>query len=187
MGDTEACNQKNVLRWERVNPPWVLPNYFSELAQALKDMKAWITTGGMAASVPMATGVTAPPNHASDGESKFGMSDVELLTPQNLLSKVRRADKVEHMLNKGLWAVTPATHRGWQIFIDVGSALSFLRYRLILEHRVSWWSVICGASAAKHWFINVMGWPRKFVAGASGTRKHAKTWSLRVSPLIRSL
>jgi len=150
-------------------------------------MKAWIVTSGMAASVPVATGAPAPPNHTSDGESEVGVSDAELPTPQKHLSKVQQADEVEHVLDKGLWAATPATHWGWQIFIDVSSALSFLHYQLILAHRVSWWSTIHGASAAKHWVINVMCWLRKFVAGASMTRKHAKMWSLRVSLLIHSL
>ena len=36
-----------------------------------------------------------------DGESEVGGSDVELLTPKRLLSKVWQADDVEHVLDKG--------------------------------------------------------------------------------------
>jgi len=79
----------------------------------------------MAASVPMATGAPAPPNHASDGESEVDVSDAELLTPQKLLSKVRRGNEVEHVLDKGLWAATPAKRWGWQIFVDVSPSMSF--------------------------------------------------------------
>jgi len=75
-GDTDACDQKNALRWEHINPPWVLPNYISELAQALQDMKAWIATGGVAASATEVTG-PIPPNHASDGESEVGIFNEE--------------------------------------------------------------------------------------------------------------
>ena len=131
VGDTGACNQNNALCWEHVNPPWVLPDYIGELAQALQDMKAWIATGGIAALVSMATGAPTPPDHASDGESKVGVSDVELPTPQKLLSKVQRADEVEHVLDKGLWAAMPAKHWGWQIFVDVSPSISFF---LLLTH-----------------------------------------------------
>jgi len=40
-----SCLQQNVLRWECVDPPWELPNYISELAQALQVTGVWITAG----------------------------------------------------------------------------------------------------------------------------------------------
>jgi len=59
----------------------------------------------------------------SDGESEVGASDEELPTPKRLLSKVRRSDEVEHVLDKGAWATTPATRVGWKIFVDVSRAV----------------------------------------------------------------
>ena len=122
-GDTDACDQQNALFWEHVNPPWVLPNYVGKLAQALQDMKAWITTSEVAASATVVT-VPTSPNHASDGESEVGVSNKELPTPRKVLPKVRQTDEVEHVLDKGLWAAMPATHWGWQIFIKV----SYVRF-----------------------------------------------------------
>jgi len=57
------------------------------------------------------------PSATSDGESEVGASDEELPTPKRLLSKVRRSDEVEHVLDKGAWAMTPATCVGWKIFV----------------------------------------------------------------------
>ena len=128
-GDTDACDQKNALRWEHINPPWVLPNYISELAQALQVMNAWITTGGVAASETMVTDGPTPPNNASDGKSEVGMSDEELPTPQKVFSKVWQVDDVEHVLDKGVWAATPAKCWGWQIFVQV--SFLFLLYFFI--------------------------------------------------------
>jgi len=39
-------SQRNALRWERVDPPWELPDYVGDLAQALQVMGAWIASGG---------------------------------------------------------------------------------------------------------------------------------------------
>ena len=61
----------------------------------------------------------------SDGESEVGASDEELLTPKRLLSKVRLSDKVEHVLDKGAWATTPATHVRWKIFVDMSRTCFF--------------------------------------------------------------
>ena len=58
--DADACDQKNSLHLEQVNPPWVLPDYIGELAQALQVMKAWIATSGVAASATMVTDVPTP-------------------------------------------------------------------------------------------------------------------------------
>ena len=122
-GGTDVCDQKNVLHWEQVNPPWVLPNYIGELAQALQVTMAWIATGGVATSTTMATNVPTPLDNASDGESEVPGSED---TPQEtlptlhwLLPKVLQLDQVEHTLDKGAWAAMPATHQGWKIFIMV--------------------------------------------------------------------
>jgi len=93
-GGTDACDQKNVLHWEWVNPPWVLPDYIGELAQALEDTKAWITTSGAATSTVMVPNGPVPSNPASAGESKVGTSDEELPTLRKVLSKVRQADDI---------------------------------------------------------------------------------------------
>ena len=53
----------------------------------------------------------------SDGESEVGASDMELPSPQQVVLKVRLSDDVEHILNKGPWAATPAVHWGWKIYI----------------------------------------------------------------------
>jgi len=43
----------------------------------------------------------------------------ELLSPQQVVSKVWLTDDVEHMLDKGVWVATLATHWDWRIFIAV--------------------------------------------------------------------
>ena len=80
-GDADVCDQQNALHWERVNPPWVLPDYIRELVQALQVTKAWIATSGVSTSATVVTDVPDPSNNASDCESKVGVSDKELLTP----------------------------------------------------------------------------------------------------------
>ena len=62
----------------------------------------------------------------SDSESEVGELDTELPMPKQLLSKVQLSDEVEHVLDKGQWAVTPATRIGWKIFVDVSWTLSSL-------------------------------------------------------------
>jgi len=91
------------------------------------------------------------------------------------------------VLDKGLWAAMPAMHCGWQIFVELSYVQFLPSSQLIVAHRVSWWSAIHDASTANHSVINVMGWLRRSVAGASGTRKHVKTWSSRVSLSVHSL
>jgi len=87
--------------------------------------QAWIKTGGIA--TPMTIG--PPPTLArlldvSNGESKVGTSNHEDLPSQKqLMSKVQLLDKVEHILDQGLWAATPAMCQGWKIFIDVSQSL----------------------------------------------------------------
>src|SRR5882724_3952295 len=49
--------QRNVLHWERVDPPWELPDYISDLMQALQVTKVWIASGGIIEQVVAA----APP------------------------------------------------------------------------------------------------------------------------------
>jgi len=132
-GDTDACDQKNALHWEQVDPPWVLPNYISELVWALQEMKAWIATSGVAASAAVVTDVPAPPIHASHGESKVGVSDEELPTLQKVLSKVWWAEDIKHVLDKGVWAAMPAMHQGWQSLIQVICLCFLPSFQLILE------------------------------------------------------
>ena len=59
----------------------------------------------------------------SDGESEVDALDEELLTPKWLLSKVWWSDKVEHVLDKGAWAMTPATGIGWKIFVNMSRTI----------------------------------------------------------------
>jgi len=120
-GSTDACNQKNVLRWEQVDPLWVFPDYVGELAQALKHTKVWIVTGGVTASTVMVPDGPVPSDPASAGKSEVGVSDEELPTPHKVLFKVWQADDVKHVLDKGVWAATPTKHRGWQIFVQVST------------------------------------------------------------------
>ena len=81
-------------------------------------------SGGVAAPVVMVPLQSLPPTDPtlpapSDSESEVSASDEELLTPKRLLSKVRLSDEVEHMLDKGVWAMTPVTCIGCKIFVDV--------------------------------------------------------------------
>src|SRR5882724_7054034 len=126
-----VCPWHNVVRWERADPPWELPKYVGEFARSLEETQVWIANGGVAAPVVVAPLLNLPPTDPtlpapSDGESEVGASDEELPTPKRLLSKVRRSDEVEHVLDKGAWATTPATRVGWKIFVDVSRAV-FLR------------------------------------------------------------
>ena len=97
----------------------MFPDYVGELAQALKHTKVWIVTGGVTASTVMVPDGPVPSDPASAGESKVGASDEELPTPRKVLSKVWQVDDIEHVLDKGVWVVTPAKCRGWQIFVQV--------------------------------------------------------------------
>src|SRR5882724_6300655 len=90
------------------------------LMQALQDTKAWIATGGIVEQVVVAAPPTLPlPLGPNDGKSKVGVSDEELPSPHRLVSKVRRLDDVEHVLDKGVWAGTGAARRGGRIFVKV--------------------------------------------------------------------
>ena len=174
-GGTDACDQKNVLRWEQVDPPWVLPNYVSELVQALEDTKAWIATSGVATLTVMVPNGPVPSDPASAGESKVGVSDEELPTPHKVLSKVQQADDVEHVLDKGVWAATPTKCWGWQIFVQVSTLCLLPSFQLNSPNRVSWWNTILSANAANHSVTSAMGWPTRFVGGASRRRKSVRT------------
>ena len=92
IGDADGCDQQNTLCWEHVDPPWVLPNYISKLAQALQATKAWIMTGGVANSATMVTTVPAPTDNVDEGKSEapglYGVPQVKLLTPCWLVLKV---------------------------------------------------------------------------------------------------
>jgi len=64
---------------------------------------------------------------ASNGESEIEESvddHKELLTLSHLVPKVLAQDLKEVVLDKGLWAATPAVHRGWKIFVLVGTFLT---------------------------------------------------------------
>src|SRR5882724_10239523 len=84
--------QQNVLCWERIDPPWELLDYISDLSWALQDMGAWIAAGGIVEQVVVAPPLTlSQPPPPSDGESEAGVSDEELPSPQQLVLKVQRS------------------------------------------------------------------------------------------------
>src|SRR5882724_3571919 len=92
----------------------------SATSHRLFKTQAWIMTGGIIANVVVATPPTLPqPVAHSDGESEVRISEGELPSPREVISKVRWSDDVEHVLNKGVWATTGAMRRGWKIFIKV--------------------------------------------------------------------
>ena len=100
--------------WELADPPWELTAYICKFAQALTENQVWIKTGGVAATVTVGPPPTlARPPDTSDGKSEVGTSNREdLPSPKQVLSKVLLSDKVEHVLDKGPWAATPAMHIG---------------------------------------------------------------------------
>ena len=113
------------MRWEQADLPVELPAYVSDLSRALQTTQAWIATGGIVEQVVVAAPPTlSQPLVSSDGESEFGISDAELPSPQQVVSKVRQSDKVEHVLDKGVWVATGAMQRGGRIFIK--ASVSFL-------------------------------------------------------------
>ena len=123
---------RHVVQWERADPPWELPDYVGKFAQSLEETQAWIVSGGVAAPVVVAPLRNLPPTDPtllvpSDSESEVGASDEELPTPKHLLSKVQWSDEVEHVLDKGAWATTPAMHVGWNIFVYVSWTFSYFR------------------------------------------------------------
>ena len=114
------------MQWEQANPPWELPDYIGDFTRALEETQSWITTGGVTVPATAALLGIDPLPHMqplilSDGESEVGGSDMELLMPKWLLSKVQWADNVEQVLDKGAWVTTLATCRGGEIFVDVSS------------------------------------------------------------------
>src|SRR5882724_2033195 len=121
--------QRNVLCWERIDPPWELPDYVGDLLRALQDMGAWIAAGRILKQVVVVPPLTLPqPSAPSGGKYEVGVSDEELPSPQQLVTKVQQLDAVEHALDKGLWVGTGATRRGWKIFVKASpSSFSFGR------------------------------------------------------------
>ena len=112
--------------WERADPPWVLPNYVSDFTQALAINQAWIETGGITNSATanaVASDLPAPskPQALSDGESEVGASNEALPLLRWIVPKVQLSDEVEHILDKGVWATMSATHRSWQMFVNVST------------------------------------------------------------------
>jgi len=79
--------------------------------QALQVKKEWIAAGGVVKKVVVAAPLTLPsPQAPSDGKSEVRASNKELLSHKQVVSKVQQSDDMEHALNKGVWAVTLATH-----------------------------------------------------------------------------
>ena len=75
------------------------------------------------------------PKAASDGESEIEESvgdHEELLTLSRLVPKVLAQDLEEVVLDKGLWVATPAVHRGWEIFVSVGTFLT--SFEAVADH-----------------------------------------------------
>jgi len=94
--------------------------------------------------------VAAPPTLPrplvlNDGESKVGASNDKLPSPCRLVSKVRRSDNVEHVLNKGVWAGTGATRWGWRIFVKVRASLPGVKQSLIfcVQDQLMTWDLTC--------------------------------------------
>ena len=82
-------------------------------------MEVWITSGGVVKQVVVVAPPTLPrPPASSDSESDVGASK-DLPSPWQLVSKVQQSDDVEHILDKGVWAVTGAKQWAWKIFIKV--------------------------------------------------------------------
>ena len=120
-----SANQQNELHWERVDPPWELPDYVSDLAQALQVTNAWIASGGIIGQVVVVDPQALPqPSVLSEGESEVRTSDEECPSSCQPVSKVWQSDDVEHILDKGVWAATGAKHKGWRIFIKVNLSSS---------------------------------------------------------------
>ena len=112
--------------WERVDPPWELPNYIGDLLQALENTKAWITSGGVVEQVAVATLLNLPqPMAPSDGESEVRASNTKLPSPHQVITKVQQVDDMEHTLNKGLWVGTRAIQWGWKIFVNLSFTFPF--------------------------------------------------------------
>src|SRR5882724_6222741 len=138
--------QRNALHWERVDPPWMLPDDVGILVRALQDTKAWIASGGIVEQVVVAPPLTLPlPLGPNDGKSEVGVSDEELPSPRRLVSKVRRSDNVEHILDKGVWAGTGAMQRGGRIFVKVRVFLPGIVPSLIsrVQDKLMTWAPIC--------------------------------------------
>jgi len=75
---------------------------------ALQDTEAWIVSGGVVKQVVVVAPLTLPqPPASSDGKSEVRASDAELTSPQQFISKVQQSDNVDHILDKGVWVVTP--------------------------------------------------------------------------------
>ena len=111
----------------------MLPDYVGNLAQALQVTGAWIALGGIIPRevvAPPPTGLR--PSVPSDGESKVGVSNSELPSPQQVIPKVHKADDIEHTLDKGMWVGTGATRHGWKIFVDVSFFLFFHKLAKLL-------------------------------------------------------
>ena len=98
--------------------------------RSLEETQVWNVSGGVAAPVVMVPLQNLPPTDLtlpapSNGESEVGASKEELPTPKHLLSKVWLSDEVEHMLDKGAWAMTLAMCIRWKIFVDVSRTFLF--------------------------------------------------------------
>jgi len=79
--------QTNILRWEKADPPWVLPVYVSTFSCDLTVNKAWIMNGGVAKPTTVEVTTIVPPTlprpqAVSKGNSEVRASD-ENSCPKN--------------------------------------------------------------------------------------------------------
>jgi len=107
--------QMDVLGWEQADLPWFLPAYVSEFSPSLAVNRTWIMKG---ATMTAPSTLPKPPA-MSDGKSEVRASNVELLSLQQVVLKVRLSDDVRHILDKGAWAATPVVCQGWKIYVKL--------------------------------------------------------------------
>ena len=75
-----------------------------------------------------------PPAESDVPATTNGKSEVNA-SPSSfpLLPKVCHGDLVCHTLDKGLWVMTPAVHKGWNIWVAV-SSLTLVSCPLLIGH-----------------------------------------------------
>jgi len=82
----------------------------ADLAHAVVESQAWIVTRGLVVD-----------NIVRPAESNGELEVDYLLSPHLVQPKVLWSDQVQHKLDKGPWAATPAVQEGWKIFMGVSS------------------------------------------------------------------
>ena len=80
------------------------------LSQAVIESQAWVVAGGHAVED------TVRPTK-SEGELEVDYFP----SPHPVQPKVLQSNQVQHKLDKGPWAATPAVWEGWKIFLGVSS------------------------------------------------------------------